>query len=50
MRTEARQIAISSKTNTWKQLVTWFARKGIQYDPGSYCGCLQHLFANYCKG
>ena len=30
----ARQIGISSKINTWKYFITWFAGKGIQYDPG----------------
>ena len=29
-----------------KYLITWFARKGIQYDPSSYCGYLQRLLAN----
>ena len=38
MWTAARQIAISSKINTWKYFITWFAGKGIQYDPGSYSG------------
>ena len=33
MRTAARQIAISSKINTWKYFITWLAGKGIQYDP-----------------
>ena len=38
MRTAARQIVISSKIYTWKYFIAWFARKGIQYDPGSYVG------------
>ena len=31
MWTAARQIAISSKINTWKYFITWFAGKYIQY-------------------
>ena len=38
MRTADRQIAISSKINTGKYFIAWFARKGIWYSPGSYVG------------
>ena len=38
IRTAARQIVISSKINTWKYFITWFAGKGMRYDPGSYVG------------
>ena len=34
----ARQIALSSEINTWKQLFNWFAEKVIRYKPSSYCG------------
>ena len=29
---------MSREINTSKQFVTWFARKGILYDPSCYCG------------
>ena len=37
------QIAISSKINTCKEFINWFARKSIW--SSSCCGCLQHLLA-----
>ena len=29
-----------------KIVTTWFTRKGIQYDPSSYCGSLENTFVS----
>ena len=29
-----------------KIVITWFARKGIRYDPSSYCGSLENTFVS----
>ena len=48
-----RILCIWNQANSYKQqnrhmkiFKTWFAGKGIQYDPSSYCGCFITVFVS----